>query len=66
MPAAPSTHVVQLNGGPGIVVCSAGTPVVAISLHLVDGRVRTIHLVSNPEKLAGVPAQLSGPDASPA
>jgi RNA polymerase sigma-70 factor (ECF subfamily) len=54
MPEAASTHVVELNGGPGIVVCSAGTPVVAISLHLVDGRVRAIHLVSNPEKLAGV------------
>jgi hypothetical protein len=39
---------------------------VAISLHLVEGRVRTIHLVSNPEKLAGVSAPLSGPDASPA
>lgn len=54
MPPEPSTHVVQLNGAPGIVVCSAGVPVVAISLHLVDGRVRTIHLVSNPEKLAGI------------
>ncbi|HKT04527.1 MAG TPA: RNA polymerase sigma factor SigJ [Rugosimonospora sp.] len=54
MPEAPSTHVVQVNGGPGIVVYSAGTPVVAIILHLVDGRVRTIHLVSNPEKLGGL------------
>jgi RNA polymerase sigma-70 factor (ECF subfamily) len=66
MPQAPSMHVVQLNGGPGIVVCSAGTPVVAISLHLVDGRVRTIHLVSNPEKLAGIPYRPDGPDAAPA
>jgi len=66
MPQAPSTHMVQLNGGPGIVVCSAGTPVVAISLHLVDGRVRTIHLVSNPEKLAGIPYRLNGSDAAPA
>jgi RNA polymerase sigma-70 factor (ECF subfamily) len=54
MPSEPSTRIVQFNGGPGILVRSAGTPVVAISLHLVDGRVRTIHLVSNPEKLAGV------------
>ena len=61
MPAEPSTHVVVLNGAPGIVVCSGGEPVVAISLHLVDGRVRTIHLVSNPEKLAGIPHALDGP-----
>ena len=54
LPPEPSTRVMTINGGPGIVVCSAGTPVVAIVLHLVDGRVRTIHLVSNPEKLAGV------------
>lgn len=65
MPPAPSTHVVELNGGPGIVLCSAGTPVVAISLHLIDGQVRTIHLVSNPEKLAGVAIPGSGPDPSP-
>ncbi len=54
MPEAPSTQVVTLNGGPGVVVCSAGTPVVAISLHLMDGQVHTIHLVSNPQKLAGL------------
>ncbi len=54
MPPQPSTDLVEMNGGPGIVVRSAGTPVVAMSLHLVDGRVHTIHLVSNPEKLAGL------------
>jgi RNA polymerase sigma-70 factor, ECF subfamily len=54
MPPEPTTHLVRLNDGPGIVVRSAGTPVAAISLHLVDGRVQTIHLVSNPEKLTGL------------
>jgi RNA polymerase sigma-70 factor (TIGR02957 family) len=54
MPPEPSSHLVQLNGGPGIVIRSAGTPVVAITLHLVNGVVNTIHLVSNPEKLAGI------------
>jgi RNA polymerase sigma-70 factor (ECF subfamily) len=60
MPPDPTTHVVALNGGPGIVVRSAGTPVAAISLHLVDGLVETIHLISNPEKLTG----LDGPSAN--
>src|SRR5690349_5248282 len=61
LPEAPSSHVVQVNGGPGIVVCSAGVPVVAISLYLVDGRIRTIHLVSNPDKLAGLNGLGAGP-----
>jgi RNA polymerase sigma-70 factor (ECF subfamily) len=59
MPDSPSTHIMQINGGPGIVVCSAGVPVVAISLYLVDHRIRTIHLVSNPEKLAGLRARVN-------
>ncbi|CAI7974182.1 hypothetical protein FRAHR75_120008 [Frankia sp. Hr75.2] len=37
-----------------VMVRSGLTPLAAISLHLVDGAVRTIHLVSNPEKLAGL------------
>jgi len=55
MPPEPSVHLVQLNGGPGIVVCSAGAPVVTMSLFVVDGLVSVIHLVSNPEKLTGIP-----------
>ncbi|MBL7498421.1 RNA polymerase sigma factor SigJ [Frankia sp. CNm7] len=54
MPEEANIHLVMLNGGPGIVVRSGLAPVAAISLHLVDGAVRTIHLVSNPEKLAGL------------
>ncbi|MET7423933.1 RNA polymerase sigma factor SigJ [Dactylosporangium sp. NPDC005555] len=55
LPEAPSISLAQLNGGPAIVVYSAGTPAVAVFLHLVDGLVRSIHLISNPEKLSGVP-----------
>ncbi|OHV32681.1 RNA polymerase subunit sigma-24 [Pseudofrankia sp. EUN1h] len=54
MPPEPSVELVTLNGGPGIVVRSGQTPVAAIALHLVDGLVKTIHLVSNPEKLTGL------------
>lgn len=54
MPADPRTEVVELNGGPGVVVYSGDTPVVAITLYLVDGAVRTIHLISNPDKLTGL------------
>ncbi|MGP3959123.1 RNA polymerase sigma factor SigJ [Nonomuraea sp. 3N208] len=54
MPADPRTEIMELNGGPGIVVHSGDTPVVALTLHLVGGAVHTVHLVSNPDKLTGL------------
>ena len=47
-------QVLQINGGPGIVIFLGRTPVLAITLHLVDGVIETVHVVSNPEKLTGV------------
>jgi Sigma-70, region 4 len=49
-------HLAQVNGGPGIVVTSEGEPISAIVLDVAGGVVRTVHLVANPEKLAGVRA----------
>ncbi len=54
MPEDPRTAVVDINGGPGLVVYSGDTPVVGVTFHLVDGAIETIHLISNPEKLAGL------------
>lgn len=54
LPPEPSVEIVLLNGGPGIIVRSGRTPAAAISLHLVDGLIRTVHLVSNPEKLTAL------------
>jgi len=54
MPPEPRAVVTEVNGGPGIVIYSARIPVVAIVLHLVDGRAQEIHLVSNPEKLTAL------------
>jgi len=53
-PKDPSTRIVQLNGGPGIVVYSGTTPVAAAILYLVDGVIDTIHLITNPEKLTAL------------
>ncbi|GAA3384729.1 RNA polymerase sigma-70 factor [Cryptosporangium minutisporangium] len=53
-PAGSIADVVEFNGGPGVVVRSGGTPVLAVALHLVDGAVRTVHVVSNPRKLTGL------------
>ena len=47
-------HLAQINGGPGIIVAVGGRPISALVLDIADGLVRTIYLVANPEKLAGV------------
>jgi RNA polymerase sigma-70 factor (TIGR02957 family) len=47
-------HPAQVNGGPGVVITSEGRPITVLVLDVADGAVQTIHLVANPEKLAGV------------
>jgi hypothetical protein len=47
-------RVAPVNGGPGILVVSGDKPISTLVLDVSDGVVRTIHLVANPEKLAGV------------
>jgi RNA polymerase sigma-70 factor (TIGR02957 family) len=47
-------HLAQVNGGPGVVVTSGGRPISVLVLDVSGGFVRTVHLVANPEKLAGV------------
>jgi RNA polymerase sigma-70 factor (TIGR02957 family) len=47
-------HVAQVNGETGVVITAAGEPISALVLDVSDGLVRTIRLVANPEKLAGV------------
>ncbi|SCG37051.1 RNA polymerase sigma-70 factor, ECF subfamily [Micromonospora echinaurantiaca] len=54
MPESPRVVIAEVNGGPGAIIYAAETPVAVIVLHLVDGRAREIHLVSNPEKLAAI------------
>jgi RNA polymerase sigma-70 factor (ECF subfamily) len=54
MPPDPRSEIVDVNGGPGIVIYSGTTPVAAVTLHLVGGAVHTIHLISNPDKLGGL------------
>ena len=53
-------RIAQVNGGPGIVVTSEGETVAVLVLDVSGGVVRTVHLVANPEKLAGVRALSSG------
>ena len=53
-PVGSTARVLHLNGGPGVVVHFGRTPVLAMTLHLADGLVQTIHVVSNPQKLTAV------------
>jgi RNA polymerase sigma-70 factor (ECF subfamily) len=53
-PAGSTAQVLQVNGGPGIVIYSGRTPVLVLTLHLADGAIKEMHVVSNPEKLHGV------------
>jgi RNA polymerase sigma-70 factor (ECF subfamily) len=50
----PAMHLVEVNGGPGIVSTSAGTPIAALVLDVADGLVQRLQLVGNPEKLTGL------------
>jgi RNA polymerase sigma-70 factor (ECF subfamily) len=53
-PDGSSVGIEELNGAPGIVIRSADGPVLALTLHLIEGGVHTLHAVSNPAKLAGL------------
>ncbi|OLT47081.1 RNA polymerase subunit sigma-24 [Saccharomonospora sp. CUA-673] len=44
-------HVVELNGGPGLVATLDDVPALAVSLHLVEGAIADIYLIANPDKL---------------
>ena len=49
-------ELVEINGGPGIVVSDAGAPTAALVLDVTDGLVQTVYLVANPGKLGGLRA----------
>lgn len=53
-PAGTQLEIAELNGAPGIVIQSDDGPVLAITLHLVEGAVQALQVVSNPAKLTGL------------
>ena len=54
-------QVVQINGKPGIVGYVNGRPYGVITINVVDGRIRNIYIVSNPDKLYRLPNLPSSP-----
>lgn len=57
-PSGFSARPARINGGPGIVGYVEGHPMSVVALEVVDGRLRSIRLVVNPEKLRTIPPSL--------
>jgi hypothetical protein len=49
-----SVHLAQVNGETGVVITAGDEPISALVMDVSEDLVRTIRLVANPEKLAGV------------
>jgi RNA polymerase sigma-70 factor (ECF subfamily) len=45
-------RMVQINGEPGIINYLDGRPYAVITLDVSEGRIRTIYIITNPEKLS--------------
>lgn len=44
-------RVLEINGGPAVLVLSGGRPDTLVQLDVADGLVRTVHVLRNPDKL---------------
>ena len=54
--AATVTRLVFVNGCPGLVAYRGSAPRAAVAFEIDAGRIRTIYLIANPEKLQRLPA----------
>jgi RNA polymerase sigma-70 factor (ECF subfamily) len=52
----------EVNGQPGVITYVDGRPISVLVLDLVDGRIQTVYIVTNPEKLAGLREGEAGVD----
>ncbi|GGP34957.1 RNA polymerase sigma-70 factor [Streptomyces abikoensis] len=50
----PELRVVEVNGGPALLVLSRGLPDSVVSVETTDGLITEIHVMRNPDKLTGV------------
>ncbi|MEV5254047.1 RNA polymerase sigma-70 factor [Streptomyces werraensis] len=51
-----SVRVVELNGGPAVLVLSGGKPDTVVQIDADGDRIRTVYVVRNPDKLAALTA----------
>jgi RNA polymerase sigma-70 factor, ECF subfamily len=52
------SRVAMVNGQPGIVKHLDDVPYAVVALDMVEGRIREIDLIVNPDKLGHVPRQI--------
>ena len=57
-PPGLTLHVAIVNGQPGLVNYLDGVPLAVVALDMVEGRIREIDLVVDPDKLQHVPLGL--------
>jgi RNA polymerase sigma-70 factor (ECF subfamily) len=48
-------ELVEINGEPGVIAYLGGTPFSALTLEISNGLIKTIYIVTNPDKLAHLP-----------
>lgn len=58
-PPGTTYRVAEVNGQPGIIAQHDGRPVSVVALDIAEGRVRSIAIVANPDKLGSVPGGAS-------
>ncbi|MYS69948.1 RNA polymerase sigma-70 factor [Streptomyces sp. SID5926] len=49
-----SFHFLELNGGPALLVRSGGKPDSVIQVDVVDGRIQSMYIIRNPDKLVSL------------
>ncbi|MFG3249909.1 RNA polymerase sigma-70 factor [Streptomyces sp. NPDC048187] len=47
-------HFLELNGGPALLVRSAGKPDSVVQVDIADGRIQSVYVIRNPDKLASL------------
>nr|BFD86097.1 RNA polymerase sigma-70 factor [Streptomyces sp. Xyl84] len=50
----PAVRLLELNGGPAALVLSGGEPDSVFQLDVVEGRIQTVYIIRNPDKLASL------------
>ncbi|MEV3912789.1 RNA polymerase sigma-70 factor [Streptomyces canus] len=51
-----SWRFLELNGGPAVLVLSGGKPDSVFQLDVLDGRIQSVYVIRNPDKLRSLPA----------
>lgn len=62
LPKNLARRLAEINGEPGVVSYLEGKPYSVVTLDAVDGRIQTIYILTNPEKLTHLPELSTSPN----